>query len=277
MDGDPFYVGAGLGLSMTVLLLFFLPESIRYLGLRRPRSVDTGKVLSRITGIKYGPDAVFALEGEKPAGAPLAELFRHGRLVTSISLWIMFFAGGCTVFTLGQWMPSLLKIEGLPFSTAVEVGAVMGTAGTIGSLITTAVSTRVQRPIVLVCGQFFFAGAGLIGVGLAGSSEAAVYAAGVFTAFFLTAGWLLLYAVATTAYPEFMRATGLGMSTVAGRAGAVIGPLVVGKALASGFGPPSVFAGLGLVNLAVIAGGVLYLASRRSGDAPADHFEAAKA
>jgi AAHS family 4-hydroxybenzoate transporter-like MFS transporter len=272
-----FYAGACLGLLMTVLLLFLMPESVRYLALRRPTWTGTGKVLSRITGVPYPAGTVFALEGEKPAGAPLAELFRHGRLATSIALWIMFFAGGCMVFTLTQWLPSLLKTAGLPFTTAVGAGAAMGTAGTTGSLITTLISARVKRPVVLVCVQFFFAAVGLVGIGLAGNSETLVYAAAIFTGFFMISGWLLMYAVATIAYPDFMRATGLSMSTVAGRAGAVIGPLVVGKMLASSFSTQAIFKTFGGLSVMIIVGGLLYLAARRPASAAAERLQTIKA
>jgi AAHS family 4-hydroxybenzoate transporter-like MFS transporter len=189
----------------------------------------------------------------------------------------MFFAGGCMVFTLTQWLPSLLKTAGLPFTTAVAAGAAMGSAGTTGSLVTTFVSTRVQRPVVLVCIQFFLAAIGLIAIGFAGNTESLVYASVIFTGFFLISGWLLMYAVATTAYPDFMRATGLSMSTVWGRAGAIVGPLVVGKMLASGFGTQAVFTTFGSLSAMTIVGGLLYLASRRESNATLEHLQTAKA
>jgi AAHS family 4-hydroxybenzoate transporter-like MFS transporter len=272
-----FYVGSGLGLLMTILLLLLMPESIRYLALRRPTWEGTGKVLSRITGNTYAAGTRFALEGEEAGGAPLVELFRHGRLARSIALWIMFFAGGCMVFTLTQWLPSLLKTAGLPFTTAVAAGAAMGSAGTTGSLVTTLISARVKRPVVLVCIQFFLAAIGLIAIGFAGNTESLVYASVIFTGFFLISGWLLMYAVATTAYPDFMRATGLSMSTVWGRAGAIVGPLVVGKMLASGFGTQAVFTTFGSLSAVTIVGGLLYLASRRESNPTLEHLQTAKA
>jgi MFS transporter, AAHS family, 4-hydroxybenzoate transporter len=258
-----YYLGTAAGLLMAFLLLVLMPESIRYLGLHHPNSTRTGSVLSRITGTVYPAGTTFVLGSEKLEGAPLIELFRNGRLGVSLSLWLMFFAGGCMIFTLTQWMPSLLKTAGLSFTLAVSAGATHTSAGIVGSLLTTFVSARLKRPVLLICIQFVLAGIGLLAIGATGNDETLVFVAVAFTGFFMVSGWLLLYAIGTVAYPEFMRATGLSMCTVAGRVGAVVGPLLVGEMLSFNFGTQAVFTALGSLAIILVVGGAAYLSLSR--------------
>ena len=65
---------------------------------------------------------------------------------------------------------------------------------------------------------------------------AAVIAAAVAIGFFAIGGQLVLYALASSSYPDAIRATGVGVAIAIGRIGAIVGPVLVGSVLSAGYG-----------------------------------------
>ncbi|KAB0651744.1 MFS transporter, partial [Burkholderia diffusa] len=165
------------------------------------------------------------------SGAPVAELFRHGRLPVTLLLWAISFMNLIDLYFLSNWLPTVMRDAGYSPGTAVIVGTVLQTGGVIGTL---SLGWFIERHgFVRVLFACFACAA--VSVGLIGSVAHAlpwllivVFAGG----FCVVGGQPAVNALAGQYYPTSLRSTGIGWSLGIGRIGSVLGPLVGGQLIA---------------------------------------------
>ena len=221
-----FYVGGIGALAIAGILFFALPESVRYLVLRRPadsRIAGYARKLRPAAG--YGADTSFTIEETVRTGVPVKHLFTEGRSAMTVFLWFALGFSFVTHFFLSQWLTTLLTPE-LGFANAARTQALFQ-AGAAFAFIFGYLIDKKGIPVmtlVMILGALPVAAIGLVsnvGVGL---TMAMALASGIL----VLGGNIGLNAVSSMIYPTFIRSTATGAAFAVARIGAILGPAIAG-------------------------------------------------
>lgn len=222
-----FYVGGGLPLVLSVLLLALLPESPQYLARKAGTGAVLAYLLARIDPAGgYGPQDRYTLP-QATARADLGELFRHRRVRNTVLLWLAFFINLLVLFFLMNWLPKLLVDGGVPLAQAIRVTVMFNIGGVLGALALAWLSAR-HSPRRMLAAFFALGALAIMAIGLGDGRFAPVAAACFATGLFAGAAQVGLYPLATQVYPSAVRATGVGWAQAWGRIGSIFGPLAGG-------------------------------------------------
>jgi MFS transporter, AAHS family, 4-hydroxybenzoate transporter len=225
-----FYVGGLAPLALAVLLVFLLPESLRFLLVRGCSRAQVEKVLRRVAAGLFFEAATFSIQEESRPGFPVRHLFTEGRAVLTCLLWAAFLLNIAALYTLIPWLPTLVQEKGLNISDAAVVASVFSVGGIFGGVGVGRKMDRSSPYHVLVF--VLFAGAlCTIAIGLAEPNLPLLCALVFFAGFAIAGGQHGANAHAGAFYPTFMRSTGIGWAMGIGRIGSVLGPLPVGYLL----------------------------------------------
>ena len=226
---EAMFFAAAVPLLLLPVIMLFLPESIGFL-VRQGRSEQARALLERVDPErKLQADDTLEMVDGKGKGAAVLELFREGRAVRTLSIWVAFFCCLLMVYALSSWLPKLMANAGyslgssLPFLLALNLGSVVGAIG--GGWL----GDRMNLPRVLVA--FFIVAS--VSISLLGfKTPMPVLYLLIAVAGATTIGTqILLYACAAQFYGLSIRSTGLGWASGIGRNGAIVGPLLGGALL----------------------------------------------
>lgn len=258
-----FWAGAAAPLLLVPLLIVWLPESLRFLGLQEARREEMRRLLHRIDPARAG-----RAEIEPPRDFHTRErghiraLFRSdlGRPALLISM-VMFLSLFLTYLLL-NWVPTLLAQAGMSDTQAILGAVALNLGGIAGSYGLARLLDRRPRPAIFLAGGYACAA---IAIGLAsrGTSSAPVALALLLLCGFFHIGTQL----STTAYssgifPVALRGTALGLIQAIGRTGSLIGPVVGGALLSLGLTTADLFR-LAMLPAALCAV-ALYMLSRET-------------
>jgi len=233
-----FLVAGSATLVTLPLVWLILPESLDFLIKTRPAGA-----LAKANHIlkKMGYEGVSELppppEEIKPAS--VSELFKHGRKMPTIWLWIAFFTSFATLYFLTSWIPKLASSTGISMRLAIYAGTVFNLGAFFGIItqgylslkfgLRRVISIYLLGTAVVMCIFGFVSESwvilllfGLIGCGVQG-------------------GFVGFYSVAARLYPTEIRNTGIGWGIGAGRTGAIVGPKVGGTLIGMGLSLTSNF------------------------------------
>lgn len=174
------------------------------------------------------------------AHTPIAKVFAEGRAAAAFCLCVAAFAILLVSYFLISWTPTILSRAGMPDSLAILGGAILNLGGVAGALIVTVYIAR--RGAFRTAAAALAFGAVLtifFGHGVDQFLLAAplVFAAGMG----VIGGQLNLPALASALYPPAVRATGVGVTLAAGRAGSIIGPYAGGWLVDAQIGVETMF------------------------------------
>ena len=132
-----FYIGAVAPLVVAVVLIIWLPESIRFLLARNMRQEEIRLTLERVMPGEV-PPGVELVAPPDPArqGVPLKHLFMEGRAIPTLLLWVPFFMVFMILVTVTFWTPAVLNSVGFSLSAAALIIGL----NNIGSVIASATS-----------------------------------------------------------------------------------------------------------------------------------------
>jgi MFS transporter, AAHS family, 4-hydroxybenzoate transporter len=236
-----FILGGILPLLLALVLIVALPESIRYLVVKKSATERVAAILRRINpNANFSTGTTFAIAEEQRRGLTVRHLFREGRLAGTLLLWTMFFMNLLGLFLLTSWLPTLLHDAGLSISMAVVIGAVQQGGGVIASVAIGPVLDR-RGCLWTLAPLYLLGGIGVAAIGSVGPTvgfiliAAAVAGAGSVTA------QNVANALAAAYYPTYIRATGVGWALGIGRIGAIVGPIIGGLMLALHWSTQSIF------------------------------------
>ena len=251
-----FIAGGLLPLLVLPLLIAFVPESVRFLALRKSRA-EIVRVLGRM-------GAAGDWNGELPAAtaevrAPISSLFSEGRALGTVLLWTTLFFSLLLTYLLINWMPITARRTGLGIEAAVIAVSMLNLGAVVGCLVTGRLADRFGPAIVIGCGYVLGAVA-IVCIGHAGSSSVLLCAIAFVAGGLSLGAQMCTVALCASFYDTFLRATGVGWGMGIGRAGAIFGPILGGLLLASGADGSTLFLVAGLTSLlsgaAVLAMGV---------------------
>ncbi len=236
---DIIFLTGGLCAATTLLLLFALPESPRYLLLRHPDGAKIRGMLARL-GIQTVPSAD-AERVEAGRRGSVAELFRHGRAIGTCLLWATFIGVCAEVSFFTNWLTLIYTYADKPASVGMTAIGVYSFGGVVGGLVVPLFCPRftVIR-VLMTCALAGAASVAVLGAVLSGG-----YAINMALAFscglFVCGAFYLVYPPAVGFYPTAIRSTGVGAAVAFGRIGNVLSPAAAGWMLTGGIAPQAVF------------------------------------
>jgi len=187
----------------------------------------------------FAPATQFVVHEPELTGIPVLHLFRDGRTLVTLLLWVVFFMSLLDLYFLSNWLPTVLNDLGASVSEAAMIGSMLQVGGVVGTFALGSIIDRFSfRALALV---YFIAVFAVGAIGQLGHSaifvSMAIFAAG----FCIVGGQIAANALAAGFYPTAVRATGVGWALGIGRVGSIVGPLVGGALLIAKWSTGSVF------------------------------------
>jgi AAHS family 3-hydroxyphenylpropionic acid transporter len=208
--------------------------------------------------------------GEKSQASrhPLHAMFSGGRARTTLLVWLGFLLIVLTLHLLLNWLPLLLMGKGLTKSSASIAQAAFNAGGSIVALCVGALlDSRARRAAIAV--SVAVLPAVLIGMALVRGFPGALIALTPVLGGAVLAQQVILFAIASAAYPSTIRGTALGAAIGVGRFGSLIGPLFAAWLIAGGKSSSQVL--IGILPIVIVAGlSVVLLGWRKITEPPAD-------
>jgi AAHS family 4-hydroxybenzoate transporter-like MFS transporter len=258
-----FLAGGVIPLLLCFLILFALPESVRFLVGKPGNAARVGAILGRIDrSYAYAPGDSFTVPPSAGKGS-VGQLFAEGRSASTLLLWTIFFFSLFGMYLLASWLPTILTQFGWPRDQAIRSVSHFWLGGILGGLAAGWLIDRFGPFKVLVPG-FLVAAALTATMGLVDGTGWLVTFVILTTGFGVVGAQLAMTALAAELYPTAARSTGVGWGLGIGRLGAVISPAIGGLVLAAGWAQTELFAAAAMPAL-ICAGGTLLmgLAERR--------------
>ena len=235
-----FVVGGVAPLLLVPVLALRLPESVRFLALTGRANERVAELLRLINpNAAFAPARQFVIDEPHLPGIPVVHLFREGRTLVTLLLWVVFFMSLLDLYFLSNWLPTVLNDLGSSVASSAAIGSMLQVGGVVGTFALGSIIDRFSfRALALV---YFIAVFAVGAIGQLGHSVVfvtmAIFAAG----FCVVGGQIAANALAAAFYPTSVRATGVGWALGIGRVGSIVGPLVGGMLLTMKWSAASVF------------------------------------
>jgi AAHS family 4-hydroxybenzoate transporter-like MFS transporter len=230
-----FYAGGILPLTLALLLIAILPESVRYLEVSGANQRKISKILARISPeLADAPTSRSEIQDQR-RNAPVVNLFTEGRAAGTILLWIPFFMNLLMLYFVVFWLPALLRQTGKPVTAGMTAIMLFSVGGIAGSFVEGGFMNRWGAfPVLLT----EFLCTTLLIASLAYSNSFPLMMTITFVLGFVVQGAQGgLSAVAATFYPISIRSTGIGWCLGIGRIGSIVGPMLGGVMLKLDWSP----------------------------------------
>jgi MFS transporter, AAHS family, 4-hydroxybenzoate transporter len=236
-----FVFGGVIPLAIALAMVWGLPESPQFLAVSgRGRDTLTRWLAQLDPTIRVDASTQFVANEERRAGVPAVHLFRDGRAIATILIWVVNFMNLLVLYSLSNWLPTVVTGMGYTTQTAVLVGTVLQVGGTIGTF---GLAWLIARGgfIPMLTATFAVATASIALIGQPGISLA------LLNVIVFVAGWAIIggqpgiNALSATFYPTYLRSTGVGWGLGIGRIGAIVGPYLGGTLLGLNWGPRELF------------------------------------
>ena len=122
-------------LTLALLLIAILPESVRYLEVSGADQRKISKILARISPELGKATVSRSQHQDLRRNAPVFSLFTEGRAAGTILLWIPFFMNLLMLYFVVFWLPALLRQTGKPVSAGATAIFLFSVAGIAGSFV----------------------------------------------------------------------------------------------------------------------------------------------
>ena len=230
-----FYAGGVLPLTLALLLIAILPESVRYLEVSGAEQRKISRILARISSELANAPVSRSQHQDQRRNAPVFSLFTEGRAAGTILLWIPYFMNLLMLYFIVFWLPALLRQTGKPVSAGITAVMLFSVGGIAGSFIEGAFMTRWGAfPVLLT----EFLCTTLLVASIAYSTSFPLMMTITFVLGFVVQGAQGgLSAVAATFYPISIRSTGIGWCLGVGRIGSIVGPIIGGMMMKLDWSP----------------------------------------
>ncbi len=157
----------------------------------------------------------------------------------TLMLWILWFTVVFSYYGMFLWLPSVMVIKGFSLIKSFEYVLIMTIAQLPGYFTAAWLIEKAGRKFVLVT-YLLGTAASAYAFGNVDTTVALIVS-GAFLSFFNLGAWGALYAYTPEQYPSVIRTTGAGLAAAIGRIGGILGPLMVGTLVASGYAIGGIF------------------------------------
>ena len=239
-----FYAGGVPTLVVALMLIFLVPESLRFLASRGENGPRTERLI-RALDPTLPSGSIEAMHAEETSRTkiPLADLFTSGRAAGTVLLGLILFLAFATTTVIVLQVPTLLREANVP----LQVSAILTGIYSIVAVFGMAIAGRLVEKFgsVAALAPAFVCGAGLLAA--LGYFASSPFAAAIVMALLgVTVPLGASGGIALTAnfYPTAMRSAGTGWAMGMGRVGQVCSPLIIGLMLALAWAPLQIFAAM---------------------------------
>ncbi|MDH2633693.1 MFS transporter [Acinetobacter nosocomialis] len=221
-------IGGVLPLATVPFLYFLLPESIRFLVLKKKSTEKIEKIIHRIVPhLNSIPTLVPTVnEVEKSS---LKDLFNKGFALGTFLIWFTFFMSLLIIYMISSWMPTLLTNEGFNLSNASWLTSIFQIGGTIGAIVLGLLMDKMDATKILstayVFGGFFLI---CLGFGIEQANTVLLMFAMFGVGAGISGSQVGANAFASGFYPTHCRATGVSWANAVGRSGSIGGSIMGG-------------------------------------------------
>jgi MFS transporter, AAHS family, 4-hydroxybenzoate transporter len=234
-----FLFAGGISSLMLVGVLFYMTDSLEFLGKQQPQDAQT-KINTLL--VKMGHQGIESLP-PKPissAGTPLKALFSEEYKNSTFKLWIAVFFGFLTLYTLMSWVPNIAKEAGLPFEMATYVGIALNVGAALGTASLGLVAGKFGLKNT-VFGFMLCAFAIMLIYGNIALTTTLIFVMIFLIGIFVQGGFNGMYPTMSRVYDTEIRTTGVGFSVGVGRFGAILGPTLFGALSDAGVSTATLF------------------------------------
>ncbi|WP_329295369.1 aromatic acid/H+ symport family MFS transporter [Streptomyces pseudovenezuelae] len=218
-----------LPLLFAPVLAKLLPESLSFL-VAKGRGEE-----ARALAERYDVEVPAARTGSTAdRWTSLAKLFRGNEWIQTLLYWVASFGGLLLVYGVATWLPTLMRAEGYELGSALSFVVVFNLGGIVGMLVAGRAADRFGAPRISAL-WFALTAAGVFLLGVHMSTTVTMIVV-FLTGVFLNSAQTMIYATVSIRSDADHRATAVGWTSGMGRFGAVFGPWLGGRLLASGNG-----------------------------------------
>ena len=235
-----FVVGGAAPLLLMPILALKLPESVRFLALTGRANARVAQLLAFINPkAEFAPATRFVVHEPELVGIPVLHLFKAGRMLATLLLWVVFFMSLLDLYFMSNWLPTVLNDLGASVSEAAAIGSMLQVGGVVGTF---ALGNIIDRFSFRALALLYFVAVFAVGaIGQLGHSAAFVTIAIFVAGFCIVGGQIAANALAAGFYPTSVRASGVGWALGIGRVGSIVGPLVGGALMTLKWSTGAVF------------------------------------
>lgn len=222
-----FLVGALIPLACVPLVAAFLPESLKFLALRRADSGEVRRWLTKMDpSLALPSGSSFVLDERRSEGRPFSQIVEGRLALVTPMLWVCFVAIMMVNFFVNSWITVLLRDFGYRHGEAAWASSLYYIGGVTGGLLIGVLLDRLGAATLLVTALLGALVTYLLGLGARshGIVDAMVFLVG----FAVLGGQVGMSSLAGMLYPTAVRSEGVGLAHSIGRIGAICGPLFAG-------------------------------------------------
>jgi MFS transporter, AAHS family, 4-hydroxybenzoate transporter len=222
-----FVLGGVLPLLLTVILLIWLNESIRFLVLNKAPMAKIGDILHRTApSFEPTPSDVYILPQSRGVSTkPTREIFSPEFLRSTVLLCVAAFVAQVVIVYTVTWMPLVLASIGIDVTKAILASVAFTVGGIFGTIGLARIIDKEKSYLALVI-SFFLSALSIGAIGLFASNWYVLLAITFLCGLPTIGANIVLYAFSATVYPAPIRSTGLGWVVGGGRVGAIAGSLL---------------------------------------------------
>ena len=221
-------IGGILPLLTVPFLYVLLPESLRFMVLKKHAQDKIDRVIKRIAPhLKQTPQLEPTLNETHHVG--IKALFNRQYALGTFLIWFTFFMSLLIIYMISSWMPTLLTNEGFDLVNASWLTSIFQIGGTVGAIAIGLFMDKAD-PAKVLSVAYVLGGVFLVCLGL-GIEQAnmvllmlAMFGVGVG----ISGSQVGVNAFTSSFYPTHCRATGVSWANAAGRSGSVIGSIIGG-------------------------------------------------
>ena len=231
-----FLIGGLVPLAAAFVLLFVLPESVKFLVSRSERRAELLKVARQMRPDLALPDDTQFVVEPRPAAASggfflgLGHIFRGGLAFITPLLWVCFATTLMANYFLNNWMPLIFESNGVTPKQAAIASTLYHVGGTVGGIVVSVLLNRFGYAAITLL--FLLAAPAIAMVGIDGLSPALLAGVAGFAGLAVLGAQFGNNACAGMIYPTEARSQGAGWALSIGRIGSIIGPIVGGMLVA---------------------------------------------
>ena len=218
-----FYVGGALPAAVALVVLGWMPESVKYLIARGHDPAKVRQTMLRIAPGLHSRSITFVDAERQYSGIPVRHLFTEGRASKTVLLWIPYFMNLLVLYFIISWLPAVLVLNGHSVAFGIEGITAFSVGGIVGSLVQGWLMNRHGVAPVLLA-EFLVYAMLVVMLAVLPMSEAVLIAATFGAGAAVQGAQAGLNSLAAELYPTSMRATGVGWALGVGRIGSVLGP-----------------------------------------------------
>lgn len=228
-----FGIGAVLPLVFMLVAIFAVPESPKFLSRSPKRRGELARLLNRITkSDRFSASDVFHVaEPPQLASNWLATIFGHAYFRTTLLIWTAFLFNTMGLYFFVNGLPTILATSGMSHEFAIRGATFFNVGGSLGAIGGAILISRYGSRSI----GSTFAAVGMIatlavGWMLAGSLPTAtqIFPLFVFAGIAFCGMQGFVYAVASNAYPTYVRGAAVGCAQTVSRIGAVLSGAFLG-------------------------------------------------